>query len=188
MHTDITMKERLRVLQEFIDQLERSGYDLDQRREILLCGLKGYENKLAASMKAGTSLYRSMSGTTRERRRKKMVTKVNWFKGGKKKNMVDGGMEGKRNQTTTLFFKHKLAKKVVKPDQKKPCAVIFIPRTPNGTLITLLREKEEMMMKVLRRRVKLVEEKGDSMKDQVWSSNPWASLPCGRQDCLVCFK
>ena len=45
-----------------------------------------------------------------------------------------------------------------------------------------------MMMKVLRRRVKLVEEKGDSMKDQVWSSNPWASLPCGRQDCLVCFK
>ena len=32
-----------------------------------------------------------------------------------------------------------------------------------------------------------MEEKGDAIKDQVWSSNPWAGLDCERHDCLVCY-
>ena len=114
MCLELSMKERLEVLQDFINQLERSGYNLDQRREIFMSGLKGYENKVARARDSSTKMYRSMKQTTMERRRDKMISKVNWFKGRRSKTLSK-----EKEATKRQCFKHTSDKETNKPFRKE---------------------------------------------------------------------
>ena len=42
---DVPMKERTKILDNFSDMMEISGYTVEQRRDILVRGLKGYEHQ-----------------------------------------------------------------------------------------------------------------------------------------------
>ena len=72
-------------------------------------------------------------------------------------------------------------------DQEKPIsAVMFIPRTPNGELATLLREEELKLQRFAKSRIKIVEETGNTAKSLVHESNPWSGEDCLREACLIC--
>ena len=69
--------------------------------------------------------------------------------------------------------------------EKDPVSVLFVPRTPNGELITRLREAEANITKVTGDKIKLVEKTGRMIKRIVHKSNPYSGENCGRQNCLA---
>ena len=177
---EVQDKERIRVLEEFINLMKFSGYRLDQRREIMVAGLTGYLNKVARAKKLGSEFHRSAGDTRIDRRRVKLATKNTWFCKDRKDKLEFLREQGTKSNTRTG----------VKPtpgDSRKPVTVIFVPRTPAGALTTLLREKETQLAGILSKKVKIVEEKGDTLKFQVWSPNPWRGEDCRRPDCMICL-
>ena len=73
-------------------------------------------------------------------------------------------------------------------DSLKPCAVLFVRRTPGGKLINLLRKDEEALQQTTGTKIKLVERAGVSLKTQLWKSDPWNNLQCVDLNCRVCSQ
>ena len=71
-------------------------------------------------------------------------------------------------------------------NNQNPVAILFVPRTPGGELITNLRAKEETLTELTGRKTKLVEKAGLSLKDMLWKADPWCGPPCPRANCRVC--
>ena len=65
-------------------------------------------------------------------------------------------------------------------------APIFIPRTPGGTLAQKIRKVEEGYNKVSKRRVKLVEEGGSTIKQLLFHPDTWEMRDCHRENCPGC--
>ena len=63
---------------------------------------------------------------------------------------------------------------------------MFIPRTKDGRLIRTLRQKEEEIRTVVGHSVKLVERPGKSIKNLLWTADPFGGgSMCGRGLCLL---
>ena len=62
--------------------------------------------------------------------------------------------------------------------------VLFVPYTPNGALATALWAYEKK--RGAKRRIRIVERAGISLKKKLFSSNPWSKEGCLRTDCLPC--
>ena len=84
--------------------------------------------------------------------------------------------------------KKKFSKKQKKsdPQNKKIKAVLFVPRTERGELLSRLKEEEAKLTDITGYRVKLVESPGTQLSRILCKRNPWAGQDCGRPDCLVC--
>ena len=97
---------RVKHLEEFSTKLSTSGYKLDYIRKVMENGIKAYERKLDLSNLPKTDekfspLHLPKAFKAGARRDKKMMAKSEWFKGGKKDDMVDNkasdGGRGGRN-------------------------------------------------------------------------------------------
>ena len=64
---------------------------------------------------------------------------------------------------------------------------MFVPRTPNGRLLMELKEVENNLSKVGRRRVKLVEEGGKTLGSLLVKPDPLKTKLCSRGDCQICL-
>ena len=67
-----------------------------------------------------------------------------------------------------------------------PSAPFFVPRTNNGRLIRELKSIEELMNRVGKYKVKMVEEGGLTLLSALSSKNPLGEKLCQRVDCQVC--
>ena len=68
----------------------------------------------------------------------------------------------------------------------QPSAVLFVPRTHNGTLASLLKEKEMEINKISRRKIKIIEKTGTQIQRILTKADPWGDPPCQREDCMMC--
>ena len=174
---DLPLEERLEVLREFIDLLTNSGYSRSQSRLILMAGLKGYEARRLRADQGGIPLHRSKHQTQQGRAVRKMMEKANWYK------------VTKRDQPRETEQTHSgPSTKRVQPRSNtvQPSTVMFVPRTPGGKLLSQLKEVEENISRVTKRKVRLLEETGSKMRELLCRSDPWEGEPCGRPKCATC--
>ena len=72
------------------------------------------------------------------------------------------------------------------PNNNDPVAVLFIPRTWNGELAKRLREDERYLKNMMKEGIKIVEKPGTSLKNKLWSADPWGGIKCQDTNCKVC--
>ena len=193
----LTIKERVRIVNEYSVKLTVSGYKKDQVKKIIIAGLKGYEKLRLRDMKGEGKLHRSAAEGAGARHRKKLLGKTNWFKS--KKSV---GPSGNKHQTNTnktqLGQKGKITRvqhnrnSQAKPgcgntDELPVKTVLFVPQTPGGELANRLREAEKQLAELTGEKVKIVEKGGRTLKNTLHKSNPWTGGFCGRKDCLPCM-
>ena len=79
----LSLGERLAVIEQFTEQVLKSGYSREQTVRIVTAGLVGYENKVMAK-KLGCGLHKNAAEGAIERRRTKLIGKSSWFKSAPK--------------------------------------------------------------------------------------------------------
>ena len=175
---DLPMEERIRVVDQFTDQLLFSGYSMEQTKRIIVAGLKGYENLLRKAEKGKTRIHRPAADGLAARKRKKLLGKGNWFQPRKRER------EGMRRPPMTMTQRKQRMTK--ESDEIPTVSVLFCPQTPGGQLAKNLQRAENRISKILRERIKVVERGGRMIKDILHKSNPWKGGKCHNKDCLPC--
>ena len=69
---------------------------------------------------------------------------------------------------------------------KPPSAPLFVPRTPGGRLISLLKQQEENLNRFSSQRIKLTEEGGTTLEKLLIIPEPNKPVECIRSQCQVC--
>ena len=177
-----------RVVEHFTVQLKTSGYARKAAREIVVAGVLGWLRKRRRRKELGISFYRGAKSTLKQRIRKKLIEKTNWYK--EKDVSEDEEVKPERKEGESRRGKRKIeytseedAKRSKKVDAK---TIIFCPYTKGGELAKQLREAEENMEKATGYRMKIVEEIGEKVMDKLHSSNPWRGEDCKREGCILC--
>ena len=193
---EVGQDERNEILEGFIEKMKRSGYNQVQIKEIICSGLKGYQTKLEKANKEGRKMQRDGKDTVEARYRKKIMAKSTWFKNKRKKNVESGAGKqpgpkgGKVAQASHLGQNSRDRKKCDSGPKNEgkiePVTVMFIPRTTNGELSTLLRNAEKEISAVTGDTVKFVEKAGKMLQSDLNKANPWGGENCQRGDCLLC--
>ena len=107
----------------------------------------------------------------------KMLPFSNWYKQKRGQERSEGCGSSRQENATSREER----------DSTEPETVIFIPSTPRGELLKLMKESESQFRKGSKiRQIKFVERAGISIQDTLVSSNPWGDLKCGRANCFVC--
>ena len=140
---------RLEVIETFLTKMWRSGYGLDERREIMECGLKKYERirRKVAESGGDLSLHRSAKSTQSTRYVKKLLLKQKWMI-PKAKNVDDRGTlettgSNQAKYTSSSNIKAFVARNTRRDDANTaPSAVFFVERTRGGELLMNLRKEE----------------------------------------------
>ena len=168
MHRDgNTERERNQVINEYIRRLLRSGYQNRKVKSIVEAGLTGYERIHERESKGEVELHRDTSKNKFSRKVKKMSDKQNWIK-TRRENTGTGKGKPKGNN-----------------NKADPAAVLFVDRTPNGSLCTALRQAEERLSGVCKTKVNILERTGETMSIKLTRSDLWPDF-CPDKDCLVC--
>ena len=108
------------------------------------------------------------------------MSKRNWFK---TKRNRDSEKSGEKPERTSREEKLEGGNR----DETDVETVMFVPSTPRGELVKLMRETDRNFRTgTTIKQIKFVERAGPSVRDVLVSSNPWGDLKCGRDGCLVC--
>ena len=140
-------------------------------------GIMNFEKLLDLERRGLRKLHRHGKSTLTQRYKKKLVGKTTWFRSEEEK------MAGNWQESNTADRKQNQKPRLQYQD---PVSVLFVDRSPEGQLITRLREKEREMQTVSGRKVKLVEKTGDQLKSLIWKSDPLGGIECWDLDCVVC--
>ena len=167
-------RERVEIIDTYIDRLVVSGYCPAQVKEIVESGLTGYLRKVQYSKKNGLPLHRSAASTLAGRYRKKLTEDRSWYK---KKGMGQKKIFSKKRQKNTSSSAEPIP--VV--------SVMFCPQSRHGELARRLREAEKDLSKITRDSVKITERSGVKLRHLLCRSNPFAGEKCSQSEsCLVC--
>ena len=192
----LSMDERIKVVEDYIQKLFNSGYTLEQVRRIITNGIKGYEKKLTESRRTdGRKLHRTSTESSLTRRRKKLMGKTEWYRN--KKNDDNVNEEGtaatkstKSSYSGTRQTQRRLQNGVsTATDSEKPLktrTVLFVEQTRDGRLAKDIREVLKRLEVILGFKVKVVERAGTSLKNLLPNTNPWAGAHCSRTECITC--
>ena len=179
MSESLPLAERLEVVEKFISKMKDSGYNRVQARQITISGLKGYEARRKRELEVGTPVHRRKHTTQEGRDLRKMIEKQSWYKNR------TGSDQAKTPNSATPGGSHRHSTRP-QHTSKEPVAVMFIPRTPDGTLITRLREVEAKLAEFNNKPIRLVEEAGVKLLESLCQGDPWENTPCGRGECTTC--
>jgi hypothetical protein len=195
------------ILTEYMRKLKRSGYPESFRCKILIKGLEGY-TKMVQSEASGIGPINRPRGKRpqrQKRRLKKLRDKGEWYKRPQGATDVPDPCPTDSNfhSSTVLASKSDVSKssrnflnksgnKAKKRVESKTGSgskweyesVLYVPQTPGGELAAALRAYEKKRGSL--RRIRIVERAGVSLKNKLFSSNPWAKDGCGRHDCFPC--
>ena len=132
-------------------------------------------SKLAINNKDYAPLHQP-SGRCLKRLKKKALARESWFKG--------------QDDDTSKDRTRKPFQQAGKPKKKagiKASTVMFVPNTRNGTLLKMMREKEESLVELTGFRVSYTEAGGTQL-GRMFSTNLATNQPCGRssKDCIPC--
>ena len=167
----LSTEERVKVVNEYSDNVRASGYSAKQTKKLVEAGLTGYERKLRKAESEGRFIHRSASDGVESRQRKKLLGREEWF------------LDKKKEETMT----NRRKKRSYNPKTKSPNteSVLFVCQTRHGQLAKRLQQVEDNIAQVTGNRVKVVERSGTTIRQLLVKSNPWAGGHCGR-DCMVC--
>ena len=121
---------------------------------------------------------------------KKLTSKEDWYKGKNTESskseeimMLRTGSHNIRRKGMRRQMRQSVPKK-----EYEPAAVLFIRRTPGGTLVNQLRKEDEKLWPVLGHRMKLVERCGIKLKSLLWKADPWGGITCTDTKCPFCLE
>ena len=133
--------------------------------------------------------HRDCKMTGKERERKKLLGKGNWYKGKKKTEETtpnrletNKGVKRKRNKDN-----RKETTEEKEGTEKEPITVLFVPRTPQGELAKLIKQKEEEIRKLTTHRIRIVERNGTKIEHILTKPDPFGVEKCQKDTCLVCL-
>ena len=169
------MEERNRVVDGYGKKLLNSGYSMEQTRNILVNGIKGYEGRKRRCMVQGRRLKRTAKESQEERSRKKLLERSSWYKNGSKKDYYGSNRGSSCKSKKSNGEEHNVKK-----------SVLFVENTRNGELAAQLREVISRLSPLLGFSIKVVERAGGALKNQFPQSSLWDGTPCGRSKCITC--
>ena len=113
----------------------------------------------------------------------KLLKRKNWFKGKKgEKDSENGGKNRVR-----IGIEREIEKDNGGGEDMEPETVMFIPSTPRGELLRLLKDTDRDFRKgTIIKPIKFIERAGTSLTDTLVSGNPWGDVKCGRKECFLC--
>ena len=128
--------------------------------------------------------HRRAVDTEKQRERKKVFGKGEWFKGRKNQDLA-----GKLNQTEPSGKRKRDqgGKGEKKRQDREPTTVMFVPRTKGGELAKLLKQKEEELGRVTSQRVRIVERFGERLEHILTKPDPFGDSKCEKTNCLMCL-
>ena len=77
---DTSIDKKLHVIDQYTQQLNRSGYGWKRAREIIVCGLLGRERKEEKRKRNGVRLQWKASSTLAGRYRKQLTGNTDWYR------------------------------------------------------------------------------------------------------------
>ena len=165
---------RDRILNDFVDKMEYSGYNTDTRRLVVRRGIIRYETFRELELKGVRRLHRPAWSTEKERAMKKLTGKEDWYKSKKSESSQSEEIMTLKTGSHMIRKKgmRRQTRQSVQKKEYEPAAVLFIRRTPGGTLVNQLRKEEEKLWPVLGHRLKLVEKCGTKLKSLLWKADP----------------
>ena len=110
----VDRKEIIEIVEQFIKEVNNSGYNQKQAKEMVCSGLKGWQSRFRKRKRNNQNLYRLAKETLDERMRKELTEKENWFK---VKN--EDEESPKKIRRLNMGRKHQKKKKVAGKGEKK---------------------------------------------------------------------
>ena len=104
---DVDIGEKVRIVEQYTQQLVNSDYDWKFCREIIVSGLKGWKRKEARKQKLSIPRFRSGQSSLKTRSDRKLMEKYDWFK--KKYNIEDDNDNDDskvKNEKKSFNWKH----------------------------------------------------------------------------------
>lgn len=148
--TDLPSKDKQDILENFIRKLRASGYNTTQIQEIVGSGILGYNRKWVAK----PDRHRRSKDTQQLRRMKKLLGKTTWFRFKEKEEGRE--VETHQRHPTKNNWRGPVGKNT-KIHHQQPSSVLFVERTRGGELASKLKEVEEEINNVSRKKVRVVE-------------------------------
>ena len=166
------------VVDQYAVKLMSSGYGKEQTRKIIKNGIKGYERKKMSRMKRGLSLRSTAEKSMKDRYKKKLLEKSNWYK----KRRIHENDDEKPNPRSRKPVKKEAKEK----PRLEPKTILFVEHTRNGELATRLREATRRLEQTIGFGIRVVERAGAPLKNSFSVGNLWDNMKCGREDCVPC--
>ena len=153
MSADITIEEKIGVIDHYTQQLVNSGFSYIQIREIILSSLKGVKSKEKKRLAKGGKRFLSSEDTLEDRIRKKLTEAVAWYRSELKKEEGEDSSDDdfKREKGSWAEWRkykkkgksRKIEKTVGRTEEEKEAyqTVVFIQHTEGSTLAKRIREK-----------------------------------------------
>ena len=172
---DVDIGEKVRIVEQYTQQLVNSDYDWKFCREIIVSGLKGWKRKEARKQKLSIPRFRSGQSSLKTRSDRKLMEKYDWFK--KKYNIEDDNDNDDskvKNEKKSLNWKHYKRRKqnaaaLEKEDTDKkdapPKAVLFVQYTNKGELASEIRKIILELKPWTNINIKVVERSGQKLED-----------------------
>ena len=168
----------------FMVKLKASGYSRGQRWEILKAGTRKFNKMLEDEKKGIRRVNRPRWEGGNRRYTTKLLKKKNWYKNKKSLDEKEGG-KGTRGEKTIESWMEK--DRGGKGEELEPETVLFIPSTPRGELLKLLKETDQDFRRGTKiKPIKFIERAGTSLTDTLVTGNPWGDNKCGRESCFIC--
>ena len=158
-------EERRRIIDGYSQKLLNSGYNVEQVRKIIVNGIRGYEGRKKRCQYEGRRLHRTGKESQGARERKKLLSKLNWYR--KEKKVDHYGRTGSRK-------KHMGVEPKTPPqgtDGPEYKSVLFVEQTPDGELARRLREVLQRLSPVMGFAVKVVERNGRTLQSKFQQSS-----------------
>ena len=153
---EIDEKDKIDVLNDFMFKLRISGYNENDRLQILKSGMNAYEKLREKEEKGMRPFYRSHHFNRAERKEEKKKKTHNWFN------------------------------KETKNKENKFSSVFFVPSTPGSVLLKMLKKTEEEHKIDNNCRIKFIETSGRKFIDQLKINDPFAKNCLPAEKCFMC--
>ena len=136
-------KEEIRteILDTFDNKIEVSGYSEMERRKIMRRGNLSFKKLLDLEKKERRRLHRLGNTTLGLRYQKKLLDTTNWYRHKEEQSNGEWEEPGEERKRARSIKK-------TRKQHQDPVAVIFVERSPEGKLITSLREEEQKMQQI----------------------------------------
>ena len=184
----------MKIVEKFMQNMRRSGYDEKQRKETLKAGLLGYY-RMRKREKLGIRLVnRGRKEGEEERMIKKMIGKATWYKEKKKeverRYEMEKRRDEKRNEKRESKDEERSEGKNEREDKAKGKeeygTVLFVPYTPRSELAKRMQKEENKFAKLHKtKKMKIVKRAGVKLISLIGGS-PWKNKRCGREKCFAC--
>ena len=130
----VEMSEKVKIIDDYTETLNVSGYSEREIKEIIESGLTGFVRKVEKFRKAGIPFHRPAAMTLQGRIKKKLLEKTNWYKQRPKGR---GGFNPRKKKQN--------GNKISLNEKEPPASVMFCPQTPDGELAKRLREADKKL-------------------------------------------